>query len=267
MRSQIVRASIVIVGLFVVAAPTTVLAEDPAPETTVSAPETSEAPAEPSTTTPTTTTVAGSESDPVTTTEPATSEPASTETTVAASTEGEALVESVAESTTTLAAPADSTPEPAALTAEELTEQQVTITITSPIDGSTVPVGEPVEVTGVVTIGVLGTGVSVVYVVDTSGSTDNDGGDCNGDGIEDAGDDFNGDGSPGEIIDCEIAGVQELEQQLDAINANIETGLVSFAAVPRPRPDSELPAGPNSTTSSPPSTRAVEPVSTAAWRQ
>ena len=205
MRSQIVRASIVIVGLFVVAAPTTVLAEDPAPETTVSAPETSEAPAEPSTTTP-----------PTTTNEPATSEPASTETTVATAADGEALVESVAESTTTLAAPADSPPEPAALTAGELTEQQVTITITSPIDGSTVPVGEPVEVTGVVTIGVLGTGVSVVYVVDTSGSTDDPAGDCNGDGVEDAGDDFNGDGSPGEIIDCEIAGVQELEQQLDS---------------------------------------------------
>lgn len=225
MKSKIVRATFVTAGLLVLSAPTTVLAEDPSTtESPVAAPSTTEAAPPP-------------------TTSPPAPEPSSTEAPAAAPTAEEALVEeavveeavveSVAESTTTLApAPptttADSSPETAALTAEQATEQQVTITITSPIDGSTVPVDEPVEVTGTVTIGVLGTGVSVVYVVDISGSTSRDGGDCNGDGLENAGDDINGDGAAGEIIDCEIAGVQELEQQLDAINADIETGLVSF---------------------------------------
>jgi LPXTG-motif cell wall-anchored protein len=128
-----------------------------------------------------------------------------------------------------------SSPEPAtALVAasESLTaaEQAVTITITSPVDGATVEPGDPLEVEGTVTIGVLGTGVSIVYVVDTSGSTGSDVGDCNGDGVADAADDINGDGQDGEIIDCEIAGVQELEKQLAAINGSIETGLVSFTS-------------------------------------
>ncbi len=119
----------------------------------------------------------------------------------------------------------DSEPEAAA----ELTAQtQVTIKITSPVDGATVEPDAPLEVEGTVTIGVLGTGVSIVYVVDVSGSTGGDVGDCNGDGVENAADDLNGDGQEGEIIDCEIAGVQELESQLAGINASIETGLVSF---------------------------------------
>lgn len=217
MKSKIVRATFVTAGLLVLSAPTTVLAEDSSTtESTVAAPSTTE-------------------DTPPPTTAPPAPEPASTEAPAAASTGEEAVVESVAESTTTLAPPpptttTDSSLETAALTAEQANEQQVTITITSPIDGSTVPVGEPIEVTGTVTIGVLGTGVSVVYVVDTSGSTSRDGGDCNGDGLENAGDDINGDGAAGEIIDCEIAGVQELEDRLDAINADIETGLVSFTS-------------------------------------
>jgi len=42
-------------------------------------------------------------------------------------------------------------------------DQQVTITITSPTDGATVNAGEPLEVTGTVTIGLVGAGVSIVY--------------------------------------------------------------------------------------------------------
>lgn len=115
-------------------------------------------------------------------------------------------------------------------TAETPAPSAVTIKITTPLDGSTVPPDAPLEVEGTVTIGVLGTGVSIVYVVDVSGSTRGDAGDCNGDGVTDAADDLNGDGDDGEIIDCEIAGVKELEKQLAAINGSIETGLVSFAS-------------------------------------
>jgi Mg-chelatase subunit ChlD len=113
-------------------------------------------------------------------------------------------------------------------------DQQVTITITSPTDGATVNAGEPLEVTGTVTIGLVGAGVSIVYAVDTSGSTSSgagpneDPGDCNGDGVVDAGDDLNSDSSEGEIIDCEIEGVLTLEEQLAAINGSVETGLVDF---------------------------------------
>ena len=229
MKSKIVRATFVTAGLLVLSAPTTVLAQDstavePAEET----PTTTEATVEPAAPAPTTTTVVVPGSDPITTTEPAET----------AELTGENAATSDAEATTTVASPpattTDASAEVAELTteptAEQVTEQSVTINITSPIDGSTVPVDEPVEVTGTVTIGVLGTGVSVVYVVDTSGSTRNDAGDCNGDGVEDAGDDLNGDNSAGEIIDCEIAGVQELEKQLAGINGDIETGLVSFTS-------------------------------------
>jgi len=233
MKSKFVRASFVTAGLLVLSAPTTVMAQDATTEPTTTEPTATETP----TTEPTTTTtVVVPGSDPITTTEPA-PETVTSEAPEAALTDGEAVVEGLSEAPTTVAPPpttSDSTAETVALTdeptAEQATEQEVTITITSPIDGATVPVDEPVEVTGTVTIGVLGTGVSIVYVVDTSGSTSADGGDCNGDGTEDVGDDLNGDGAPGQIIDCEIAGVQELEQQLAPINADIETGLVSFTS-------------------------------------
>jgi GDSL-like Lipase/Acylhydrolase family len=73
--------------------------------------------------------------------------------------------------------------------------------------------------------------LTVLYVVDVSGSTSASGSDCNGDGKVDSADDLNQDGEIGEILDCEIAGVIALNTQLGAIagaDQNVFVGLVPF---------------------------------------
>ncbi len=244
------RACAVAAGLLVVSAPVTALAQDttttatgpattatPTTVTTVAAPADGAPASESTATTDPTTPDDALASESTITTDPTIPDP--TDPTVATSESPTPSDEPTADSTMS-AGPAvpttasSSSSEPKVSSAEETfepaVEQEVTVTITSPVDGATVEAGEPIDVTGTVTIGLLGTGVSVVYVVDTSGSTSGDAGDCNGDGVEDAGDDLNGDGAEGEIIDCEIAGVEELESQLADINGAIETGLVSFTS-------------------------------------
>lgn len=99
--------------------------------------------------------------------------------------------------------------------------QPITVIIDTPADGALVPVGSSVDVTGRVTIGLLGTGISVAFVVDTSGSTSSAGGPAGSCG------DMNGDGQSDQIIDCEIAGVGVLNGEFVGIPA-VQSGLVSF---------------------------------------
>ena len=61
-------------------------------------------------------------------------------------------------------------------------------------------------VAGTVGLGAAGT-TSVLYVVDATQSTaDPTGSDCGDDQVGYGGDDLNGDGSVGDVLDCEIAG-------------------------------------------------------------
>ncbi len=71
---------------------------------------------------------------------------------------------------------------------------------------------------------------SVLFVLDSTRSTGQVAGlDCSGDGVAGSpGDDLNGDGANGDILDCEIAGVQALSGSLGA-NTGLQVGLVAFA--------------------------------------
>jgi lysophospholipase L1-like esterase len=73
----------------------------------------------------------------------------------------------------------------------------------------------------------------VQYVVDVSGSTSSPLQDCNGDGVRDALDDFNGDGRYGDVLDCEISAVVALNASLRAVPgsaAQIRVGLTAFGS-------------------------------------
>ncbi|KRF07550.1 hypothetical protein ASG88_01550 [Nocardioides sp. Soil777] len=96
------------------------------------------------------------------------------------------------------------------------------------IDAPPSPRAGAVDLTG--TVGVdPGEVTTVLYVVDTTRSTslitDVD---CSGNGIVGPEDDINGDGSRGDILDCEIAGVQSLNRSL-ATTSGLQVGLVGFA--------------------------------------
>jgi hypothetical protein len=106
--------------------------------------------------------------------------------------------------------------------------QTLNVRIDAPSNGATVPLAD-LAVRGVAGIGTLsGAGATnVVYVVDTSGSTAGSAGDCNGDGAANAGDDTNGDGRVGTILDCELSGVVALNASL--AGSGVGSGLVAFA--------------------------------------
>ena len=90
------------------------------------------------------------------------------------------------------------------------------------------PAAGPVTLTGAVGPGAGGT-TSVLYVVDTTRSTSTPtGSDCSGDHQLTADDDLNGDGSIGDVLDCEIAGVVALNSTL-AAKPRVQAGLVAFA--------------------------------------
>lgn len=103
--------------------------------------------------------------------------------------------------------------------------------ITFPASGDTVDVGElavrgTLEQTGA-------EDAWVVFAVDVSGSTGANGHDCDNSGGSNVGDDFNADGSRGEILDCEIAGVIALNTSLAAIPGSAErihVGMVPFGS-------------------------------------
>jgi hypothetical protein len=86
----------------------------------------------------------------------------------------------------------------------------------------------PVTLSGRVSLE-AGQVTSVLYVVDATRSTaEPTGADCSGDGVVTADDDDNGDGSVGDVLDCEIAGVQALNASLSG-KEGVQAGLVGFA--------------------------------------
>ncbi len=119
------------------------------------------------------------------------------------------------------------------------TGQQLSIRITAPTDNSVIPIPPgTVQVQGNCAVGtVAGQTINVLYVVDVSGSTDLDfmlqNGeprvDANGNGVAgDAGDDFNGDGERGDVLDGEVAGVLALHASIGN-PSNVNVGVVAFA--------------------------------------
>lgn len=95
------------------------------------------------------------------------------------------------------------------------------------IDDPGAPIAGTVKLTGKVGAGASGV-TSVLYVIDASGSTgDPQGSDCSGNGVAGGEDDFNGDASVGDVLDCEISGVLALNKSLPA--AGVQVGLVGVA--------------------------------------
>ncbi len=115
------------------------------------------------------------------------------------------------------------------------TGQVLTVHITSPADGAVFPGPSCVtDVTGVVTLSSAArTNVSVLYVIDVSGSTADPFAfppvDVNGDGSINAGDDFNGDGSNGDILDAEIAGALALNASIHNFD-EVSVGMIAYAS-------------------------------------
>ena len=95
------------------------------------------------------------------------------------------------------------------------------------IDAPVAPSAGMVNLTG--SVGVeAGEVTTVLYVFDATRSTASpQGSDCSGNGGVGAEDDFNGDGSVGDILDCEIAGVEALNRSL-AATPGLQAGLVAF---------------------------------------
>jgi hypothetical protein len=110
------------------------------------------------------------------------------------------------------------------------TSQLLNIEILDPADGDTKVMGFDFDVSGIVGIGSLSQDLNVAYVVDVSCSTNftsTRNQDCNSDGVVNAGDDINGDGVIGSTLDCEIAGVLELNDSLSGL-LGVEAALVPF---------------------------------------
>jgi hypothetical protein len=111
------------------------------------------------------------------------------------------------------------------------TGQTLTISIDDPADGDVFPVGELITVSGTAGITELSANSNVLYVIDVSGSTGGDPGqDCNFDGTPGTDEDnFNTDTRNGNILDCEISGIIELNQDLVGI-PGVEGGIIAFAS-------------------------------------
>jgi len=96
------------------------------------------------------------------------------------------------------------------------------------IDPPNAPKAGTVTLTG--TVGLApGPVSSILYVYDATGSTSAPAGaDCSGNAALGPEDDFNGDGSVGDVLDCEIAGVSALNNSLTT-TAGVQAGLIAFA--------------------------------------
>ncbi|RKS71337.1 hypothetical protein CLV35_3133 [Motilibacter peucedani] len=107
-----------------------------------------------------------------------------------------------------------------------------TVSIADP-DATTAPRAGSVELHGSTAAGLLSQNTTVEFVVDVSASTSSvSSKDCDGNGKVDAGDDLNGDGSVGDILDCEIGAVIALNHSLAAVSPDVATlrvGLTAFS--------------------------------------
>jgi hypothetical protein len=94
------------------------------------------------------------------------------------------------------------------------------------------PTAGPVTLRGTVTGGTLTT--TVLYAADISTSTAHpEGRDCNADGFAGGrNDDINGDGSAGDVLDCEIAGIQRLNDNLAGSPGQSLAGIEHFNSTP-----------------------------------
>jgi hypothetical protein len=116
------------------------------------------------------------------------------------------------------------------------TGQILTVHITSPLDGAIFSGPPPCEtdVQGIVTLSTVSqTAVNVLYVLDVSGSTADPSIfppiDVNGDGRVNAGDDLNGDGTNGDILDAEIAGALALNASIHNFDS-VSVGVMAHAS-------------------------------------
>ena len=90
--------------------------------------------------------------------------------------------------------------------------------------------GQAFTLNGTTGIGALAGQANVLYAVDVSSSTSGPRGqDCDGNGVVDADDNFNGDSTDGDTLDCEISGVLALNESL-AANTSVSAGLVLFGS-------------------------------------
>ncbi len=105
------------------------------------------------------------------------------------------------------------------------------ITITSPAAGATVAPGD-VHIQGTAGTSAKKTDY-VLFVTDLSGSTASPTGlDCTGDGNVGSSDDLNSDGSVGDVLDCEIAALRAVNNDLvktDGGTGGIQVGIEAFA--------------------------------------
>jgi hypothetical protein len=115
------------------------------------------------------------------------------------------------------------------------TGQILTVHITSPEDGVVFP-GPSCETTveGVVTLSLAArTNISVLYVIDVSGTTVNGFNfplvDVNGDGVIDEQDNLNENDFPGDILDAEMAGALALNASIHNFD-EVSVGLIAYAA-------------------------------------
>lgn len=117
------------------------------------------------------------------------------------------------------------TPGPAGAAGDEV-ESMVASSVT--IDDPGTPSAGTVELGG--TVGVHpGETTTVLFVMDaTNSTTKQTGADCSGNGALGPEDDYNADGSVGDVLDCEIAGVVALNSSLINASGNLATGLVAF---------------------------------------
>lgn len=112
------------------------------------------------------------------------------------------------------------------------TGQILTVKITGPANGAIFSGPAPCEVPvqGLVTLSSLpDTLINIMYVLDLSGSTAFiEGLDVNGDGVVNAEDDFNNDGTNGDILDAEIAGTLALNSSINNLT-EVRVGIIGFA--------------------------------------
>ncbi len=115
------------------------------------------------------------------------------------------------------------------------TGQILTVHITSPADEAVFP-GPSCETTveGVVTLSLVArTNISVLYVIDISGTTVNGFNfplvDVNGDGVIDEQDNLNDNDFPGDILDAEMAGALALNASIHNFD-EVSVGLIAYAA-------------------------------------
>lgn len=125
---------------------------------------------------------------------------------------------------------------------ELTTGETIEVIIDEPVDGSLVSDEDDLFVRGRTNIPEIpvSTLANILYVVDVSGSTASPAGqDCSGDSVVDGDDDFNGDGTIGDTLDCEISGVLALNRSLGDL-PDFDGGVIPFgtsAAVADVSPD------------------------------